>query len=156
MKIYIGIDPGASGALVWMDGKGSVIAHKVKDTPPVEAIKDAIGEHDTSDVVAVLEQVGGFMGGKDNKFLGSAMAKLGRSFGYWEGALAMAGVRCELVTPQRWQAGISGTSGKKGAERKRALRAEAIRRFPTVKVTMDNCDALLIADYCRMKNGGRE
>lgn len=152
MSRFIGIDPGAHGALVWMDERGSIIIHKTADTPPIEGLRDSLAglEHGEK-VVAVMELVGGFIAGK---FLpGSSMFKMGKSAGYWEGALAALGVRTLIVRPQEWQAGIPGLTGTKGADRKRALRAEAIRRFPTIKVTLDNCDALLLADYCRRLEG---
>jgi hypothetical protein len=151
MSRFIGIDPGAHGALVWMDERGSIIIHKTADTPPIEALRDSVCTEPGEKVVAVIELVGGFIAGK---FLpGSSMFKMGKSAGYWEGALAALGVRTLVVRPQEWQAGIPGLTGKKGTERKRALRAEAVRRFPTVKVTLDNCDALLLADYCRRIEG---
>jgi hypothetical protein len=64
-------------------------------------------------------------------------------------------VRTVLVRPQTWQKGLSGMASLKGSDRKRALRDEAARRFPQVKATLDNCDALLLAEHGqRMERGG--
>lgn len=148
----IAIDPGAHGALCFIPPTGSPVVHKTSDTPPLEALRDALAG--ASDCVAYLERVGGFIAGK--KLPGSSMFKMGHSAGYWEGVLAALCVRTILVRPQDWQAGIPGTAGKKGADRKRALRAEAIRRFPALKPTLDTCDALLLADYGhRAEKGAR-
>lgn len=153
-KIFIGIDPGAHGALVWIDDNGSVICHNTSKTLPFDAAEDASsGTERIEECVAYLEKVGGFIAGK--RLPGSMMFKLGESFGEWKGLLAGLRIRCVLVRPQDWQAGITGLHGKAGPDRKRALRAEAARRFPTVKVTLDNCDALLIADYARRLERGR-
>jgi hypothetical protein len=52
-----------------------------------------------------------------------------------------------LVRPQEWQQGLSGVGKLKGPARKRALLAEAKRRHPSVKLTLETADAALIADY---------
>lgn len=147
----IGIDPGASGAMAFATENG-VVVHKTKSVEPYDALVDArpyvhnpAGRPEYH-AVAYVEEVGGFIGKPQP---GSAMFKFGRQYGYWLGLLRAMGVRTILVKPQAWQKGLSGLQGKKGAERKRALRDEAARRFPGVKVTLDNCDALLIADYGR-------
>jgi hypothetical protein len=150
----IAIDPGAHGALCFIPPRGLPVVHKTDKTPPLEAITDAVCHVDTKDCVAYLEKIGGFIAGKS--LPGSSMFKMGHSAGYWEGLLAALHIRTILVRPQDWQAGISGTTGKKGPERKRALRAEALRRYPAIKVSLDDCDALLIADYgVRAEKGAR-
>ena len=71
------------------------------------------------------------------------------------GLLRGMNVRTVLVRPQTWQKGLSGMASLKGPARKRALRDEAARRFPGVRVTLDNCDALLLCEYGqRMERGG--
>lgn len=143
----IGIDPGLSGGLAFITADGRTVTHSTKSTPPLEALQDATAGVEAASCVAYLERVGGFIKGKS--LPGSSMFKMGHNAGYWEGALAAMGVRTITTTPQNWQAGIPGTSGKSGPDRKRSLQAEAIRRFPGLKVTLQNCDALLIADFGR-------
>lgn len=150
----IAIDPGAHGALCFIQPRSMPVVYKTADTPPLEALRAAIAQADPQDCVAYLERLGGFIAGKH--LPGSSMFKMGHSAGYWEGLLAALRIRTLLVRPQDWQAGIPGTSGTKGADRKRALRAEAIRRFPVLRPTLDTCDALLLADYAyRAEIGGR-
>lgn len=150
-KRIIGIDPGLSGGLAFITDDGDIVTHKTKSTPLLEALQDATAGVEPFACVAYMERIGGFIKGKH--LPGSMMFKMGQNAGYWEGACAALGIRLVLVRPQDWQAGLPGTSGKAGLERKRALQAEAIRRFPTLKVTQQDCDALLIADYGRRVEG---
>lgn len=156
MKRIIGIDPGAHGALAYFNDDGSLSGiYATAHQPPIEALREATLMIDPRDCIAYLERVGGFI--KGQRLPGSAMFKMGHSAGYWEGALAALKVRTILVRPQVWQAGIPGVAGQKvPAVRKRALKDEAIRRFPSLKITLDNCDALLIADYGLLTERGAQ
>lgn len=148
MKRIIGIDPGANGALAFITSDGLTVAWKTSNTAPKDALLDAISGVDLSDCIAYVELVGGYIPGRPQP--ASRAGVLMRNLGKWEGLLEGLGVRYQLVRPKQWQAGISGVSGvKEYTTRKRALRDEAIRRFPQIKVTLDNCDALLIADFGR-------
>ena len=152
MKNVIGIDPGAHGAVAFINDD-SVSVYNTAHMPPIEALRCVLETVDVSVCVAYLERIGGFIAGKS--LPGSAMFKMGHSAGYWEGALAALKIRTILVRPQQWQAGIPGvTAHKEKPARKRALKDEAIRRFPALKITLDNCDALLIADYGRTMERG--
>jgi hypothetical protein len=154
MKNYttIGIDPGANGALCFILPSGLIVIHRTSKTPPIEALQDAVTCAGAENCVAYLEKIGGFIAGKG--LPGSSMFKMGHNAGYWEGMLAALGVRTIMVRPQDWQKGITGTAGTKGPDRKRALRDEAIRRFPAQKPTLETADALLIADYGRSHGSG--
>lgn len=150
-KRIIGIDPGLSGGLAFITDDGDIVTHKTKSTPPLEALQDATAGVEPFACVAYMERIGGFIKGKH--LPGSSMFKMGHNAGYWEGACAALGIRLILIRPQDWQAGIPGTAGKAGVDRKRALCAEAIRRFPSIHVTQQDCDALLIADFARKVEG---
>jgi hypothetical protein len=146
MKRFIGIDPGLRGALAFMDEEKRLVCWKTETTAPKDAFLDAICGIEARDVVVYIELVGGYIGKPQPA---SRAGKLMRNMGYWEGLCAGMNISIHLVRPQEWQAGISGVAGKKDAERKRALRDEAIRRFPAMKPTLATCDALLIADFGR-------
>lgn len=75
----------------------------------------------------------------------------GRNVGFWTGALAVLQLPLRLVKPQVWQRGIPGLGGKQGPARKAALKAEACRRFPQLRVTQATADALLLADWARSR-----
>lgn len=142
-KTIIAIDPGSSGAAaIFFPNLALPVIHKAKDTDPLDAIKDAAAAGFSVEVW--IEDVPSFAG---KMRPGSDMFKLGKNCGIWEGLARGSGHVVRLVRPQEWQAGLSGVGKLKGPERKRALRTAASRVFPAVKVTLDNCDALLILDY---------
>lgn len=147
-KTIIGIDPGAGGALAFITSDGRAVTHTTESTLPIEAVRDAICGRDPEDVVAYVEELSGFQKGR-TAMLGAQVGVMMRNFGQWEGILAALNIRTILVKPKSWQAGISGASVKEYADKKRALKAEAVRRFPSMKPTLKTCDALLIADFGR-------
>lgn len=159
--VYIGIDPGASGGLAFITADGRVVVHKFHDCDPYDALQDAMASG--GPCIAYLERVGGYVKpGKDGETggqPGSAMFNFGDNYGYWRGLLRALQIRTIIVHPQGWQKGIPGVVSLRGPEnkaaRKRALRDEAGRRFPAIRATLDNCDALLIADYGRRMERGQ-
>ena len=150
-RTTIGIDPGASGALAFITETGHAVVHLVRDGDLHGALQDAISCSMGENLVAYLENVPTYIAAASKP----THAKLGRAFGYWEGLLAGRGVRTILVRPQDWQKGLPNMTSMKGPARKRALRDEAQRRFPGVKVTLHNADALLLAEYGRRMEGIR-
>jgi hypothetical protein len=145
-KIILGIDCGSSGGIAII-GDGAVRTEdKLQESEIVDTLNTlcTVANMEDFELVAYIEEVGGFIGKAQP---GSAMFKFGRSFGFWLGVLASCRIKTVLVKPQAWQKGLSGLQGVKGAERKRALKEHACRLFPDMKVTLANCDALLIADY---------
>lgn len=145
----IGIDPGAHGALAFIDSRGRLTVHATAgDTCMRDAALDAIAGVDVASCICFIELVGGFI--KGARLPGSAMFKMGKNAGYWEGLFAGLGVRVQLVRPQEWQAGIAGVGGQpEKAKRKRAIRDAAVRIFPGTKITLDVADAVMIAHYGR-------
>ncbi len=84
------------------------------------------------------------------------MFKFGTSYGRALGSLEALQIRTVLVRPQVWQKTIGLGSTLKGPQRKRALRDVAKRLYPTHKVTLANCDALLILEHAIQAEGRRE
>lgn len=74
------------------------------------------------------------------------------------GACAALCVPVELVTPQRWQKGMSVgvRAGLERADWKRKLKAQAERLFPGQRVTLATADALLILEWARRTYGRAE
>lgn len=146
----IAIDPGASGGIADMDYQGRVVVHAMPETEGdlIGLLCDIKCCHNSNaqELVAVLEEVGGFAGGPGQP--GSAMFKFGRSYGFVLGALQMAGWRIHLVRPQKWLKALGmGTRGELSkTEWKNKLKAEAQRRFPHLKVTLKTADALLLLE----------
>ncbi len=154
MPTIIAIDPGASGAVAWRNG----LRHDhigTKSTMGLASQSELIyGLRDmTGHAVAYIEQVGGFIGKPQP---GSAMFKFGQNYGRWLGILETLKIRTVLVRPQTWQKTIGLGSTLKGPERKRALRDVAKRLYPQHRVTLANCDALLILEHAIQAEGRRE
>lgn len=144
--MYVGIDPGWSGAIAYIDGD-VYRACALHGMTPHDVCHWM--EHNLHGIEhAALEKV-------------HAMPKqgvvssfgFGRCYGMLEAFLVAAAVPYDLVTPQRWQRDLNClTGGKKNVTKERAQQL-----FPHIKVTHANADALLIAEWCRRKytqNGG--
>jgi hypothetical protein len=140
------------------------------ETDVVNMLREAIATRPIgSEVVVTIEKVGGYAGGAGQP--GSAMFSFGKGVGILYGALLMAQVRIEEVTPQKWQKALSlgnkesircpinaspierkriaAQNARYKTEWKNKLKAEAQRLFPSVKVTLKTADALLIYEYAR-------
>lgn len=149
----VAIDPGASGGMAfWFDGILTVHPMPITEGDVCGQLKFFIGfPTNTPPTIVYLEQVGGFIKGGEKSSPGSAMFNFGRNYGFILGCCAALGVRVELVTPQKWQKAFP-VGMAKGVERKRALKAIAQRLYPTEKVTLKTCDALLILDWAKQNN----
>lgn len=160
MSILLAIDPGLSGGIAWQIGSGKACAVKMPETESdIAEIIDAPEIHaalvNGTSVVAFIENVPIAMPGK-----GAAMAKLNANAGFIRGLLCGLGIRTILVRPVKWQEHYEfGSKPKKRNAKgemvpddttwKNKLKAEAQRRFPGLKVTLDTADALLILDYAK-------
>lgn len=145
--LILGVDVGASGGIaeIWPGGK--IMAFPMLEQPDLRdyfAEVARIASVEGLVLQCFIEQVGGYIGRPQP---GSHMFKFGFGAGFIHGLLAANSITTHLVRPQVWQKGLSGVDKLKGPDRKRALRAEAARRFPNVKTTLSTCDALLIAEY---------
>jgi Holliday junction resolvasome RuvABC endonuclease subunit len=150
--IYLGIDPGASGAAV-------AIVAEISGHSVIEVIRfSKATNHEIADwfgrrswngepVMAVLEKV------HSSPQMGVVSAfKFGHGYGFVTGVLTAIKVPFDLVQPQAWQKefGLIMKGTKMGAtEKKKNNRAAAERLFPNIKMTADLADALLLAEYCR-------
>ncbi len=160
--VYVGIDPGASGGIVVLDGD-CVAIHKMPETDKrlYELIRDISSFKVDSYVHVMCEKVWGHIGGGEGEkgggaSNGSAMFKFGKNYG----SICMALVACglhntEYVTPQVWQEGV-GAIGKRKGEKKQQFKARLKIRaqslFPnSTGITLGVSDAMLIAWYCRWR-----
>ena len=150
MKTIIGIDPGASGGIAWIDPDGRACVEKMPETLQdlwelIESIKTS-GSNEArlwkacGSITAYLEEVHSMPGqGVASSF------KFGRGFGNLEMALTAAGIPFERVRPQKWQAALGClTKGDKNVSKRKAQEL-----FPDQKVTHATADALLIAEFGR-------
>ena len=142
--IYIGIDPGKSGAIAVIkdrEVKLSAFSEDIYKSWLLDISKS--GEKS----FCVLEKVGAM----PNQGV-TSMFNFGTNFGYIQGLLKAFGVPFELVTPQKWKKEYSVTSDKNTSV------AVAKRIFPDVNLKKsDRCkkdddglaEALLMAEYAR-------
>lgn len=147
--IYIGIDPGQSGGIVFLD-------QIAQSAPVIYAFKN-MTEKDISNLFvntpifpfeyfAMLEKVGAFPGQGV-----SSTWKFGQHYGFLRGILTAKDIAYETVTPQKWQAAMGCLTGGD----KNISKAAAQRLFPTIKITHAIADALLIAEHCRRTSNTR-
>lgn len=138
------IDPGLSGGMAVGMGRRGVIALSMPSTPGdiVELLQELWDLREPDEVgVCYLEKVNGFGG-----LPGTRMFNFGENYGVLQGALAVLKVPTVLVTPRAWlkKLGLGAAGEKNRAKWKNALKAEAQRRYPALKVTLKTADALLI------------
>jgi Holliday junction resolvasome RuvABC endonuclease subunit len=141
-KITIGIDPGKSGGIAWIDETGRACVEKMPDTLKDlwELIFNISGDYGIYKIEckAYLEQV------SSSPQMGVVSAfTFGNGYGHLEMALTAAGIPFERVRPQAWQKAMGCMS--KGD--KNVTKAKAQELFPQIKVTHATADALLIATY---------
>lgn len=147
----IGIDPGAAGGIAVLKGSQIETYNMPETFPDIYNLLASLKDGD--DTLAILEDVGHGMPGQSSK----ATAVFSRHNGHLEMALYALGIRTVKVTPQKWQKHYSNSLGKsKDCEKrewKNKLKLLAQQMFPSVKVTLKNADAILIASYEAEKSG---
>ena len=130
--IYLGIDPGLSGALAVLDKDGEII--DIFDMPTLEVIsgtskKQRVNPHGIVSeltlfknipVQAIIEQVNAMPGQGV-----TSMFSFGRSLGILEGVLAGIQIPYTLVTPVVWKRKMQVNASKDGA------RELAMRTWPS-------------------------
>lgn len=154
MSSVVGIDPGATGALVWLDAEGLKV-HGIWDCPQDNVEWRELVEclnWGTPPRLAVVERQqympkGGRVQGGKSAF------SLGVNYGVWQGVLYAVGVEVITVPPIAWQRYVYG-SGAVGDPKTRALR-RVKELFPDMPLVPDGrraerhgrADAAMIALY---------
>ncbi len=161
MGVFVGIDPGVSGAIGFIDEDGS---HWAEDMPTIEtkvsgkkkkrrvidatSICDVFGRYDVR--LVVLEKVAPVVRVGGQSMMGGPQSfQLGKAAGLVEGVIAGMKLSYQLISPQAWKREmLGGTSKDKGA----ALMA-ARRLFPNAslsrKLDDGRAEALLMARYAK-------
>jgi hypothetical protein len=144
-KGIIAFDPGKAG--------GAAIMHRGASPCPIELSSfqtesgylSLIDGLDRGSYEVVIEDVPAFVSSATSN---ASSFKLGYNFGFIVGMSRALGFATHLLRPQTWQKGLAGLKPKMGyTERKRMLKDNAIRLYPSLKITNATADALLIADY---------
>lgn len=157
-KVYLGLDPGKKGGMAFIDEDGIVLGFA--------AMPDA--ELDLSYAISawpihfvVIEQV------SSSPQMGVTSAfTFGRGYGFLRGVLIANEIPFMQVRPQVWMKALGIRTKKKketATQWKNHLRGVAQQRFPSLELWKGTrnkgeqlavCDALLIAEYCRITNRG--
>ena len=153
--IYVGIDPGLSGAVAAIDHDGKIIL--LQDAPTFLVGGKHKSKRDYAQIgmlailrdiprpnTAALELVHAMPGQGV-----TSMFTMGRGFGMWEMALVSLVIPYDKITPQRWK----GTMMYGMPKEKDTSRLRAQQLFPTADLKLKKhhgrADALLIAEYLR-------
>ena len=145
-KIIIGIDPGASGGVSWIDSHCNEIYSKPCPKTNIEMaqlIRDIVNVNSDTNIAhsqVYIELVHAFP--TDGR---SSVFKFGRNYGTWLGILASFDIEPIFVTPQKWQKSY-GELPKNKKEKKNEMKNIA-RSLSGLKVTLKTADAILITIY---------
>ncbi len=158
--LFVGIDPGLSGALAAVTDSGDFVS--VHDAPTL-TVKKGGGKKRVyleSEMVKIVE---GLMTCYEIRLVGlenqHAMPKqgvtsvfsLGMGFGLWLGILAGCKLPYERIEPGTWKRDMGLVSGSD----KNASVVKALQLFPTAPLTLkkhsDRAEAILIAEYLRRR-----
>jgi len=141
-KLTIAIDPGVSGGIAI--GTDEPVLHPMPETvhDVAELLRCAQASADYP-VEAHVELVGGFIGKAQPA---SRAFVFGQSYGQVLGVLAALEIPTHLVRPQKWQAllAVGNGSGLPKHQWKAKLKAKAQQLYPSLKITLQTADALLL------------
>lgn len=143
--IFIGIDPGQSGALAVIDRKGKAYAIPYNEQDYLDEISQIAAEG--CEVRAIVEHVASM----PKQGIASTF-KFGANFGWIQGVLAANRIPYELVRPQKWKRVFSCTSDKNTsiAVAQRLFPTTSLLATPRCKKPHDGiAEALLMAEYGR-------
>lgn len=152
--ITIGIDPGKTGGVAWLNTDHNVpLAVKMPGTTLdiVWQLRAIVDEADGRRVVAYLEQVGprrGYDASGKNTRSSSREWTFAEGFGALKGILLALNISFELVTPQKWQKSLQCLTGGD----KNVSKAKAQQLWPGERWTHATADAALICEYGRRQH----
>jgi crossover junction endodeoxyribonuclease RuvC len=154
--IFVGIDPGLSGAVAVIYPHGqidifdtptlTVVGEKTKRKYNGSGMASILEPFQTEEVLVILESVHSM----PKQGVASSFS-FGEGLGIWKGILSAYKLPLEMPSPQRWKKALLADQGKN----KDASRFKAIQLFPTIadqlsRVKDDGrAEALLMAEYGR-------
>lgn len=164
---YIGIDPGRSGGIAFLDPEDRFVwAGKMPETPQEfrNTIANIMQSRPATGRARIIIELVWAMprierGGHPVSMGASTSFKFGKSAGLLEGVLVGMKLPYELVAPAKWQGplGVRGLgtdkTDKKNAHKRRAemlLAKGKYRSTQDLKITHAVADAILLAEYGRL------
>jgi hypothetical protein len=153
---YIGIDPGKSGGIAYVDDDGWTVSREEAAAWPMPETDRGVltllwqlTEKQTRPCCAMIERVA------SSPQMGVVSAfSFGRSYGGLLMALAAMKIAYDQVAPVKWQNLLECRTPKErraelGHKDKNINKRRAEQLFPRVRVTHAIADALLLAEYAR-------
>lgn len=149
-RFFMGIDPGANGAICVVDDEGKIVEiYRMPAT--IAELKEALDSWtDTAwhrnITHCVIERVQGMTGQS-----ASAAFNFGRNYGTLEATVYMKAIPYETVTPQKWQQYFQAGKSKDFATKtlwKSHLWMMAKKLYPLKNIPKYAADAVLLARYC--------
>lgn len=161
-KIYLGIDPGITGALAVLSGSHRRI-YDFSDGQVMVALRDVNLDLWNKDAMAMIERVNPMPA-----WGASSSWKFGVNFGQWIGRLEALDIPFGFVMPKRWQKVMLGSmpkihkiEKKKKVVDYKSMSLERVRQlFPAErdyflrKKDHNRAEALLLAEYCKLMDKG--
>jgi hypothetical protein len=145
VQSVIGVDPGSKGRAVMLTDERELITSKLEIVD-----LSVLVQRYTLRPKAGFEQVSSRP--DDDPY---TAFQFGKNVGKVLGVLGCLGLNIEEIPPQTWQREFGlGGKYKDQPARKRAHKQKAQELFPEIKVTLDTCDAILIAEYMWRKTFG--
>lgn len=137
--VFLGVDPGASGAFALVDENGKPVDH-IRLNETQHDIEAWLRGYTLQIIYCSIERVGAMP-----KQGVSSTFKFGTSFGFVQGLIVARALPHDFVIPSLWQGSMKcRTKGDKNVSK-----AAAQRLFPEVKMTHGVADAYLLAEYTR-------
>lgn len=154
---YFGIDPGKYGGIALLTDENEIGVSPLPQTESDLWRWCTEWLNPTDHCRVIMEQVSGYIGAAQP---GAYMFNFGVGYGRLRMCLVACGLRendhWQTVHPVTWQRGLGippRKRGTKAADHKRNLQAIAQRMYPSVKLTAQTGDAILLAHYCKMVYG---
>jgi len=163
--IVLGIDPGLTGAMALMNGRGLVsvtdiptmmrgagtgsVKNQVDPGALYTTVRELLAPYDRAEVMVVIEMQQAMGGGMN----ASAVFSLGLTAGIVEGVVAARGLPHELVPPAVWKKAM-GLSAK-GKDAKEQSMSMAKRYYPDAQLHLakhhNRAEAILIGRWALEK-----
>lgn len=141
--IYIGIDPGKSGAMAIILDTGKIYVERFDEG--IRSLFDLLLLTTKYDHTCMLEKVHSFPGqGVRSTF------NFGVNYGIWLSLLKSTNINYDLLPPKQWMQHYIKLGTLTKQERKNKFKSIAQSLYPNIKVTLINADAILIAHYCKI------
>lgn len=136
----VAVDPGVNGGIAWLEADGPRAIRMPDTDGDILATFRGLRRAGARQIAMELPAKCIFGAGH------SALATLHRNVGFLQGVAMAEGFSLLLFPPQKWQAKLSLKKRPNEEQRhwKNRLKEEAQRRFPSLRVTLNNADALLI------------